>query len=920
MSARVVLVDGSALVYRAFFALPPHLKTKEGVPTNAAFGFATMFTKLFSGKRPTLGAVIFDPPGPTVRDAKYSEYKAQRPPMPKELAQQLPLIDSLVRAYNYPMLRVPGLEADDVIATLAEAAVIAGHEVVIVSSDKDFAQLVRDQDASERGHLGSCKMHDPLRDVLFDSELVRKKWGVSPSQMVDLQALVGDAVDNVPGVAGIGQKGAVQLLEEHGTLEGIFAKLASDPGSFKPRTRASLEAGIDAARLSRELVLLDRHAALPVALADLTIPEPDPQVVNEALKALEFYSLLSHQETAAAKAEQRAEGRAEFLQFAGIDALKAHLAAAPTGQPTALLGVWEGRARAGHLAGLGVCVDAATPLWVPARQVEALRAWLEDAAAPKIVHDGRQLALALREFSTGITLRGVDFDTQLASFLVDPNLLINEHHDLHAVVKEYLHRTLPALKDLTGGGKGQKALETLEESALAALVTEHVQAVRALEPILRPLLVERGQEGVYRDVELPLGPILAQMEYDGIGIDLKELARIGDELTEQRNALTTVIHGLAGRSFNIGSPKQLGEVLFEELKLPIVKRTKSGYSTDAEVLEKLAPKPLSRLGNADPKTHPIATEILRYRLVDKLINTYTDVLQRSMDPRTGRVHCTFQQTVGVTGRLITTDPDLQRTPVKTEEGKRIRDAFVAQPLADGTATCIVDADWSQIELRLLAHLSGDPLLVDAFVNHADVHMRTAAQIFKKPVADVDKREREIGKTVNFATIYGQGATALGQLLGVSRKEASDYIAGYFAAYAGVKTWVAAMIERADRLGYAETLLGRRRIIPDLASHSPMTRSFGERVAANTPVQGSAADLCKLAMLHIAAKLPVVSPRGRMVLQVHDELLFEVPESDAVAVAAMVKHEMEHVLELRVPLVAEVRIGRSWGAAKAANAV
>ncbi|KAK4045162.1 hypothetical protein OUZ56_032570 [Daphnia magna] len=852
-----------------------------------------MFTKLFSGKRPTLGAVIFDPPGPTVRDAKYAESKAQRPPMPKELAQQLPLIDSLVRAYNYPMLRVPGLEADDVIATLAEAAVLVGHEVVIVSSDKDFAQLVRDSDASDRASRGSCKMHDSLRDVLFDAELVRKKWGVAPSQMVDLQALVGDAADNVPGVAGIGQKGAGQLLEEHGTLEEIFAKLASDPGSFKPRTRTSLEAGIDAARLSRELVLLDRHAALPVALADLTIPEPDPRVVNDALKALEFYSLLSHQETAAAKAEQRAEGRSEFLQFAEIDALKDHLAATPTGQPTALLGVWEGRARAGHLVGLGVCVavpedgaTAATPLWVPARQIEALRGWLEDADAPKIVHDGRQLALALRDFSQGITLRGVEFDTQLASFLVDPNLLINEHHELHAVVKEYLHRTLPALKDLTGGGKAQKSLETLEESSLAQLVAEHAQAVRALEPILRPLLVERAQGEVYRDVELPLGPILAQMEYDGIGVDLQELARIGDELVAQRSALTTVIHGLAGRSFNIGSPKQLGDVLFEELKLPIVKRTKSGYSTDAEVLEKLAPKPLSRLGNADPKTHPIATEILRYRLVDKLINTYTDVLQRSVDPRTGRVHCTFQQTVGVTGRLITTDPDLQRTPVKTDEGKRIRDAFVAQPLADGTATCIVDADWSQIELRLLAHLSGDPLLVDAFVNHADVH----------------------------------GATALGQLLGVSRKEASDYIAGYFAAYAGVKTWVAAMVERADRLGYAETLLGRRRIIPDLASQSPMTRSFGERVAANTPVQGSAADLCKLAMLHIAAKLPAVSPRGRMVLQVHDELLFEVPESDAVAVAAMVKHEMEHVLELRVPLVAEVRIGKSWGAAKAATAV
>lgn len=896
MSARVVLVDGSALVYRAFYALPPHLKTKDGVHTNAVFGFATMFTKLFAGKRPTLGAVVFDPPGRTVRDAMYAEYKAQRPPMPKELVLQVPLIDDLVRAYNFPLLRVAGLEADDVIATLAEAAVQAGHEVIIVSSDKDFAQLVRPD--------GMCKMHDPIRDVVYDAELIRKKWGVPPHQMVDLLALVGDVSDNVPGVAGIGQKGAAQLLEEHGTLDAMLERLATEPAAFKPRTRTALEAGKEAARLSRDLIVLDRHATLPIELAALEIPRPDPQVVNDKLKSLEFYSLLSHQDTAEAKAAQVAEGRTatHIVHCDSTEAVRARIPQALA----AVVGVWEGRALDGRLVGLGLCETSGTAIWVPLRHVEALRVWLEDPSCPKIVHDAKQLALALSGVDVPVTLRGVDFDTRLVSFLVDPNLLINEHHGLHATVKEYLHRTLAALKDLTGGGKAQKSVDALDEQVLAELVTEHVQAVRELEPILRPLLEARGQLDVYRDVELPLVPILAQMERDGIAVDLPELGRIGEELIERRAALTTTIHGLAGRSFNIGSPKQLGEVLFDELGLPIVKRTKSGYSTDAEVLERLAPK------------HAIASEVLRYRLVDKLINTYTDVLQRSVQPRTGRVHAMFQQTVGVTGRLITTDPDLQRTPVKTDEGKRIRDAFVARPLADGTSTCIVDADWSQIELRLLAHLSGDPLLIDAFVHAVDVHVRTASQIFKKPVDQIEKREREVGKTVNFATIYGQGAIALGQLLGVSKKEASEYIAGYFEAYAGVKTWVAEVVARADRLGYAETVLGRRRIIPELASHSPMTRSFGERIAANTPVQGSAADLCKLAMLKVARRLPEVSPRGRMVLQVHDELLFEVPETDGAAVAAMVKHEMEHVLPLRVPLVADVRLGRSWGAAKSAS--
>lgn len=895
VSARVVLVDGSALIYRAFYALPPHLKTKDGIHTNAVFGFATMFTKMFAGKRPTFGAVVFDPPGRTVRDAMYAEYKAQRPPMPTELVAQLPLIDQLVRAYNFPLLRAPGLEADDVIATLTEASLEAGHEVVIVSSDKDFAQLVRSSDARVR-------MHDPIRDVVYDAELVRKKWGVSPERMVDLQALVGDVSDNVPGVAGIGQKGAAQLLEEHGSLDAIFARLEAEPAAFKGRVKTALEAGKESARMSRELVLLDRHAALPFALDSLAIAPPDPAALNALLKSLEFYSLLSHQDTTDARAAQVRAGRSAVVvtSYATADAVTAAL---PT-TLSAVVPLFEGRALRGELAGLAICTELGRVDYVLATG-ECLRAaavWLEDATRPKIVHDAKELLLVLH--ARGIALRGVAFDTRLASFLVDPSLLINEHHDLHATVKEYLHRTLPALKDLTGGGKSQIAVTALDPAALAELGAEHVQAVRELEPILSPLLDACGQRRDFEDLELPLVPVLAQMEIAGIAVDLRELAVIGDELALRRAAVVARVHELAGRAFNLGSPKQLGEVLFDELELPVVKRTKSGYSTDADVLEKLASK------------HEIARELLLHRTLDKLVNTYTDVLQRAVDPKTGRVHARLQQTVGVTGRLISTDPDLQRTPVKTAEGKRIREAFVAMPLADGTPTCIVDADWSQIELRLLAHLSGDPLLVEAYVNAYDVHVRTAAQIFAKPTAQISRAEREAGKTVNFATIYGQGATALGQMLGVSRKEASDYIAGYFAAYAGVKTWVDATVALADERGYAETILGRRRSVPELKSHSPMTRSFGERIAANTPVQGSAADLCKLAMLHLAKKLPGVSPRARMVLQVHDELLFEVPVAEAEAVAALVKHEMEHVLLLRVPLVAEVRIGRSWGAAKA----
>ncbi len=895
MSARVVLVDGSALVYRAFYALPPHLKTKDGVHTNAIFGFATMFTKMFAGKRPSFGAVIFDPPGPTVRNEMYAQYKAQRPPMPAELKAQLPLIDELVRAYNFPLLRVPGLEADDVIATLAESALEAGHEVVIVSADKDFAQLVRSTDTRVR-------MHDPIRDVVYDAELIRKKWGVAPELMVDLLALVGDVSDNVPGVAGIGQKGAAQLLEEHGSLDGIYARLASEPSAFKGRSRSALENGRDSAMLSRDLIVLDRHAAVPFELSALQISPPDPDSLDTLLKSLEFYSLLSHRDTAEARAAQIAEGQGA-PQLVVCASAEDVIGALPT-ELAAVVAVYEGRAVHGQLVGLGVCASPGLVVYVPATEacLGALTPWLEAAAQPKITHDGKELRIVLQQ--CGIALRGVVFDTGLASFLVDPNALINEHHSLHATAKEYLHRALPTLKDLTGGGKSQLALNTLAVEDLAPVTAQHVQAVRELEAPLAALLDARNQRGPLVELELPLVPVLADMEIAGIAVDLPELALIGAELTVRRSAVSASVHQLAGREFNLGSPKQLGEILFDELKLPVVKRTKSGYSTDAEVLERLAPK------------HEIARELLLHRSLDKLINTYTDVLQRSVNPKTGRVHARFQQTAGVTGRLISTDPDLQRTPVKTAEGKRIREAFVARPLTDGTPTCIVDADWSQIELRLLAHLSGDPRLVDAYVNALDVHVRTAAQIFHKPTEQVSKAEREAGKTVNFATIYGQGATALGQMLGVSRKEAAEYIAGYFEAYAGVRAWLTATIARADELGYAETLLGRRRIIPELKSHSPMTRSFGERIAANTPVQGSAADLCKLAMRNLAARLPGVSPRSRMILQVHDELLFEVPVADAGAVVALVKHEMEHVLALKVPLVAEVRVGTSWGTAKA----
>ncbi len=936
---RVVLVDGSALVYRAYFAIPPHLTTRDGTHTNATFGFATMFKKLFAGKRPSLGAVIFDAPGQTFRQKKYPQYKTQRPPMPDEMREQLKNIDLVVRANRFPMLRIPGWEADDVIGTLARQARELGHEVVIVSSDKDFAQLIGD----------GVRMHDTIKDVVYDRELVKKKWGVWPEQMVDYLALMGDASDNIPGVAGIGQKGAQGLLEEHGTLDAIFAKLEAQvrgegPESFKGRAKTALLAGSDSARLSRELATIEQHALLPVAVTDLVIEDPDPTELNALFTALEFYSLLTRDQ--AVKARKDGEADVGAVVVCGtptevaleLKALVERAAALPSGaREVALLPIVDGpTALRGTLVGLALCADGDSGIYVQCTggsgddaRLTALVPFLQDETQQKTVHDHKGLTVLLAR--RGITLRGVTFDPQLASFLVDPTKILP--HGLGSVTKEYLHRTLPEVKDLTGGTvgprrprvakgsapAGEKQLKDVAVVDVARYAVDCCQAVSELTPILRKLVQERGQERTLLELDLPLSGVLAAMELAGIAVDVVELQKIGDELRARLQASTLRIHAHAGRAFNIGSPKQMGEVLFDELKLPVIKRTKTGYSTDAEVLERLAGK------------HEICREILEHRKVDKLINTYVDVLTEEARARAGdhhvdndvendgRVHATFQQTTSATGRLITTDPDLQRTPVKTDEGVRIRSAFVATRDALGRERLIIDADWSQIELRLLAHVTGDPLLVEAYRTGEDIHRKTASQIFSKQPSEVSKKEREVGKTVNFATIYGQGATALAMQLHVERKEAQRYIDAYFSAYAGVAAFVEESVAIAEEKGYAETLLGRRRIIPELKSKSPMDRGFGERVAVNTPIQGSAADVCKLAMLRIARRLAVEAPRARMLLQIHDELVFEVLHDDVAVVADIARSEMQRLdigdVLLKVPLVAEIGVGKSWGEAK-----
>ncbi len=866
---KAVLIDGSALIYRAYYAIPSNLRTPSGLSTNAIYGFATMFRKLMAGRQPRYGAVVFDAPGKTFRDEAYPQYKAERASMPDELRTQLPWIDKVVAVHRFPTVRVPGFEADDVIGTLARQGANDGMEVLIVSVDKDFAQLIND----------NVRMFDPFKEVTYDAELVRKKWGVPPGKFVDLLALVGDKIDNIPGVPGIGSKGAIQLLEQHGSLDAIIEGIDRITG----RAAKALTRHLDDARLSQTLAKIDCDVALETPLTGFELSPPNAAEVDALYRELSFFSLLSEQ-------AQASDEETEVAVLADEASRTSFLARWRSAEPSAII-VLTDEPR-GPAVGFGLAAGEDDVAYLPssADALEALGELLADPSVEIVTHDAK--ALWRWSKGAGIELTGLTADTQLMSFLVDPTGLIP--HRLDQLTKAYLHHSLMPAKKVQGTGKKLKRFDELSAEALAPLAGGWAHAVAGIHPLVSARLDEAGQRQQYERLELPLAEVLADMEIAGVLVDGPDLARMGEEFQAQLAALERDIFELAGRSFNVASTKQLSQVLFEELGLPVVKRTKTGYSTDSEVLERLARK------------HPIAVKLLDHRRVAKLINTYTDVLQMAVDPRTGRIHADLQQTAGATGRLIATDPDLQRTPIRTPEGKRIRKAFISSP-----GCTLVSADWSQIELRILAHVAQDPALTAAFQKGDDIHRRTASELFEISADEVTPAQRGVGKTVNFATIYGQGATALAKILGIDRKVAEAYIERYFEVYSGVRAWRDQTIEAAMADGYVTTLHGRRRLIPELYAKNVMDLQTGQRVAVNTPIQGSAADLCKQAMLNIARELNERGLESQMLMQIHDELVFEAPDSEVDEVAGLVRRNMEEVQPLRVPLVVDMGFGRTW---------
>jgi len=916
---RVFLVDGYALIYRAFFAMIARpLTTARGENTSAVWGITNFLLRLYENYHPEYIGWVHDR-GVSFRQEQYPEYKATREKLGEELQQDfdrsLERVCQILDAFRIPVLAIDGYEADDVVATLAERAANTGMQAVIVSGDKDFYQLIRPGVALlNPGRGGQAAVEEQWVDQANASE----RLGVPPERVVDYLALVGDSSDNIPGVKGIGDKTAIQLLEAYGDLDAILTRAADIPGK---RPREALLSQADNARLSRQLVTLQRNVPVELDLEQLRVRPPDAARLTSLFNELEFRTLipkLADLETVgAAAATDSAPSPAAAVRppeladphvvvdAAELPAMFAELRRARLVSVRAepgLAGISFASAPGqswylplGHRARDGDFDGASPPVNLPALtdpKMTGLREFLADPTIHKAGHDIKATWVALARSGGGLTLDGVTYDSMIASFVLDPG---NRSHALVDLARERLGLNLMASQQVAG--KGTFAEVSVAEAARASAA--QAETVLRLEETFRPDIEAHHLVRLLEEIEIPLIPVLVDMEVTGVLVDRALLGEIARGFNKELTSLELDIYRAAGGEFNINSTPQLRTILFEKLKLPVQKRTKTGASTDVEVLEQLA-----ALGHEVPRL------LIEYRELSKLTSTYVDALPGYVSAETGRVHTSFNQTGAATGRLSSSDPNLQNIPVRTRRGGEIRRAFVAPP-----GHLLLTADYSQVELRLLAHFSDDPAFVAAFQRGGDIHRQTAAVIFGIPEADVTSEMRARAKTINFATIYGQGALALSRQLGITLAEAKAFIQHYFERFSGVRAWLDRTIEAARHKGFVETLFGRRRYIPELRDRNFSIRAFGERTATNSPLQGSAADLIKIAMIRIHAALRQAQLRAKMVLQVHDELVFEIPENERADAGALVKREMEGVAILRVPLLVTIGAGKNWIDAK-----
>ncbi len=872
---RLVVIDAANCIYRAFFALPP-LRSSGGTPTNAVLGFVNMLNKVVREEAPDYLAVVFDAPGKSFRHQLFADYKATRDAQPEDLSLQFPLVREVIDAYRFPMLEVPGVEADDVIATLVEQAP-DDLEIAVVSTDKDLMQLV-----SER-----VALLDTMKDRRVGPAEVEERLGVPPHKVLDVRALVGDPSDNIPGVKGIGGKGAAKLIDEWGDLENLLEHAADVKAK---RAREALQEQADIARLSKELSTLRRDVELPCGLEDLRPGTPDTARLHALFSDLGFTRLLeSLDEGAAAPAPSEPARDVPILK--GAASLRELASAGQADAPLAVVLVEGTRPDAAATArpfAVGVARGEDASLVLLQGGAEEPAALGELFGGGWIARDTNRVQRVLGD--AGVDVAPPSFDVDLGAFLLDPAAKRTTPTLAHA----YLGRSARAFEEVAGRGAKATPVESLLPGELAAWAAGEATALRDLAPILRERLEEDGLLALFEDVELPLAAVLARMERSGVRVNEGFLGELSVQYEEELSRIETEIYALAGEEFLVSSPKQLQHILFEKLKLPPLKKTKTGFSTDEKVLEQLSAQ------------HELPAAILAYRRLAKLKSTYVDALPRLVNPETGRIHPSFHQTGAATGRLSCTDPNLQNIPIRTEEGIRIREAFIP---AEGMT--LLSADYSQVELRILAHYSGDESLIEAFEKGEDVHRRTAAEVAGIDPDAVTAEQRARAKAINFGIIYGSTAFGIANQLGIASADAQATIDTYFERYRGVRRFLDETIQRAREEGFVRTLLGRRRWLPDLGSRNRVLRQAAERMAVNTVIQGTAADLIKKTMVEVHEALAAEAPEVRMIVQVHDELVFEVPTGQLDPIRERVREIMQGVYTLRVPLDVDVGVGATW---------
>ena len=881
------LIDGSAYIYRSYHAIR-NLANSKGHPTNATFGFSRTILKMFDEKKPEFCVMLWDAKGPTFRHEMYDLYKANRKPMPDDLREQIPDIRAVTEAFGIPSVEIAGYEADDLAGTLARMGEEAGYDVVLVTGDKDFQQLVTDKTI----------IWDPVKEKVWTPLTVKEELGIRPDQVTQMMALTGDSSDNVPGVKGVGPKTAKTLVMEHGNLEAIYEAL---PGIKQKKLRENLENCRDDAFISRDLVTIAKDAPVTLTEADWKIGEPDRERLSELFREFGFRQLQQQFQPEKEDVEKAWSAIFEMtdLHAAVSEITKAGIVAFDT-ETTGL------DTLTATLVGISLSWKKDQAVYIPIGHVAenfpaqlamddvltALRPVFADAAITKIAQNLKYDWAILSRYD--VELAGPLFDTLLASYVLEPT---RSAHNLDALALDHFgHQTIKFSDVVTEKGKG---FEAAAFDKAVDYACEDADITFALHGLLAPKIAEKGLTELFTTIEMPLVAVLMKMEQTGILADRKKLEALSLSMGEELESLSEEIFALAGEAFNINSPQQLGKILFEKLELPVQKKTrkKTGYSTDVSVLTALA------------ELHELPKLILRNRTVSKLKSTYADALQNLIHEKTGRIHTSFNQGVTATGRLSSSDPNLQNIPVRTDEGREIRRAFIPEP-----GWMMMSADYSQIELRILAHCANDAILIEAFNTGEDIHTRTATEVFEVLPGFMTDELRRQAKAINFGIVYGMSAFRLSNELQISRKMAQTYIDNYFRRYGGVKDFIASTIDHAKDTGLTRTLSGRVRPVPEINAKNAVARQMAERIAVNTPIQGTAADLIKLAMIRVQEALDEKKMKTRMLLTVHDELVFEVPPEEKEAAEALVRKAMETVADLKVPLLVNLEWGENWSEA------